>query len=240
MGYIPQNGFAVTFGSPLCERDQIPRVAKAYLRELARRALKPVWCCVDKPTQTYLAAELGWSALAIAAEERIDPVTAYLSTIRRKVHRAARDGVRILDVDGAPAPDLQARIAARCAEWSAARRGAQIHLTSVRPFDDAVHRRYFYAMDKNGEVRPPRAINIIISVALMMRCPLPAVDMRARRPRAARSGTRLPDQMGTRVPRRATRHDRVHPCTRHPPPRRRGRARSDVWPRRGGPPAARR
>ena len=37
VGYIPQNGFAVTFGNPLCEPKQIPDVVSAYLHFLSRQ-----------------------------------------------------------------------------------------------------------------------------------------------------------------------------------------------------------
>lgn len=157
MGYIPQNGFAVTFGSPLCEKDQIPRVVKAYLKELDRLSLKPIWCCVDRETEAYLAEELGWSALIVSAEERLDPTEADPEqkdkTMRRKIHRAEREGVKVHEIDGVPSAELQKRIEQRCQEWNANRKGAQIHLTSVRPFDDVEHRRYFYTTDNNGEVR---------------------------------------------------------------------------------------
>lgn len=156
VGYIPQNGFAATFGSPLCEKDQIPRVVKAYLKELDRLSLKPVWCCVDRETESYLAEELGWSALIVSAEERLDPTEVDLEhrdkATRRKIHRAERQGVKILEVDSVPSTELQKRIGQRCQEWSVNRKGTQIHLTSVRPFDDVEHRRYFYATDNNGEV----------------------------------------------------------------------------------------
>lgn len=96
VGYIPQNGFAVTFGSPLCEKGQIPRVVKAYLKELDRLSLKPVWCCVDRETESYLAEELGWSAVIVSAEERLDPTEVDPEhkdkAMRRKIHRAFEGG----------------------------------------------------------------------------------------------------------------------------------------------------
>ena len=74
-------------------------------------------------------------------------------TVRRKVHRAERDGVKLHEVDGCPDDALKARIEHRCKEWSDSRRGTQVHLTGVRPFDDVQHRKYFYATDKDGKVR---------------------------------------------------------------------------------------
>jgi len=132
-------------------------VTKAYLKEPDRRSLKPVWCCVDRETESYLAEQLGWSALIASGEERLDPTEVDAEhkdkIMRRKIHRAERESVKIHDIDGVPMTELQSRIEQRCQEWSADRKGMQIYLTSIWPFDDVEHHRYFYATENNGEVR---------------------------------------------------------------------------------------
>lgn len=159
VGYIPSGHFAVIFGNPLCEPKQIPRVARAFLQYLSSGAggLKPIWCCVDKETERFLADELGWSAVIAVAEERLNPIesdpASHDKTVRRKIHRAEREGVRVHEVEGEPEGEVRARIEERCREWAASRKGTQIHLTGVRPFDDVQHRKYFYATDKDGKVR---------------------------------------------------------------------------------------
>lgn len=161
MGFIPQGHFAVVFGNPLCEPAQIPRVVKAFLAHLRapHLDLKPIWCCVDKGTERYLAEELGWSAVIAVAEERVNPMEvnpeAEDKTVRRKIHRAEREGVRIHEVAGDPDEELRTQIEERCRDWEAHRKGTQIHLTGVRPFDDVKHRKYFYATDGHGKVRLP-------------------------------------------------------------------------------------
>ena len=158
VGYIPQDGFAVVFGNPLCAVEQIPRVVKAFLAHVHDVGLKPVWCCVDRATERYLAEELGWGAVVAVAEERINPTETDPAesdkTVRRKIHRAEREGVKVVEVG----PELDAAtremLERRCKDWEANRKGTQIHLTGVRPFDDIQHRRYFYATDKEGKVRP--------------------------------------------------------------------------------------
>ncbi|KAI0737608.1 aspartyl-tRNA synthetase cytoplasmic [Daedaleopsis nitida] len=155
VGYIPQDGFAVTFGNPLCAPEQIPRVVKAYLAFVHEEGLKPVWCCVDKSTERYLADELGWGAVIAVAEERINPTEVDPAetdkTVRRKIHRAEREGVKIVEVGQEMDAQVRAQLEARCKEWEEGRKGTQIHLTGVRPFDDMQHRRYFYAVDKENK-----------------------------------------------------------------------------------------
>lgn len=158
IGYIPQGHFAVIFGNPLCEPNQIPRVVKAFLAFLRSPHvdLKPIWCCVDKATERYLAEELGWSAIIAVAEERVNPMAvnpeADDKTVRRKIHRAEREGVKIHEVTGEPDEELRRQIEERCRDWEAGRKGTQIHLTGVRPFDDIKHRKYFYATDNHGKI----------------------------------------------------------------------------------------
>ncbi|KAI1783747.1 aspartyl-tRNA synthetase, cytoplasmic [Ganoderma leucocontextum] len=166
VGYVPQNSFAVTFGSPLCSPEQIPRVAKAFLAFLHGEGLKPLWCCVDKTTERHLADELGWAAVLAVAEERINPTETdpaeHDKTVRRKIHRAEREGVRLVTVGPEMDPTVKAQLEQRCRDWEASRKGTQIHLTGVRPFDDIQHRKYFYAVDKTGK---PCAMVVLAQLA---------------------------------------------------------------------------
>lgn len=156
VGYIPKSGFAVTFGNPLCEPKQIPVVVRAYLNFLSHEKLKPVWCCVDADTEKVLANDFGWSALTAVAEERINPTEAdpekQDKNLRKKVHRAEKSGVKLTDVEGLVDPETKKEIDERVEDWKQGRKGTQIHLTAVRPWDDEVHRKYFYARDAKGKI----------------------------------------------------------------------------------------
>ncbi|KAF8516854.1 aspartyl-tRNA synthetase cytoplasmic [Hysterangium stoloniferum] len=156
VGYIPEDGYAVAFGNPLCEPDQIAKVVRAFLDHIKReKHLKPVWCCVSKETEHHLANDLGWSAVVVVAEERLNPTEAVSGqdkNLRKKVHRAEREGVHLHEITGEPSDDFKEKVDARIKEWKDNRSGTQIHLTGVRPFDDLKHRRYFYATDKESHI----------------------------------------------------------------------------------------
>ena len=183
---------------------------RAFLQYLSSDGvnLKPVWCCVDKETEKYLAVELGWSAVIAVAEERLNPIEVDPAnndkTVRRKIHRAERDGVKVVEIEGKPDDETRARIEERCKEWSANRRGTQIHLTGVRPFDDMVHRKYFYAVDKNGKV----GIVLVPSACLCLL--YSELDLCTRRSRSTCRYPWLPNQVGPRVPWCTSRSHRVH------------------------------
>lgn len=89
------------------------------------------------------------------AEERLDPTRVNLEedkNVRRKIHRAQRDGVTLHEVDGEPDEKLQERVNKRLQDWQDGRKGKQVHISGLRPFDDMAHRKYFYTTDKDGEV----------------------------------------------------------------------------------------
>ncbi|KDQ49183.1 hypothetical protein JAAARDRAFT_43060 [Jaapia argillacea MUCL 33604] len=154
VGYIPSDKYAVIFGDPLCEPKQVPQVVSAFLHHLESEKLKPVWACINENTEHYLAGELGWSALLVVAEERLDPTKVHPDSdknFRRKVHRAERDGVKISEIEGEVDQEMRDRLEKRVEDWRRGRNGDQVHLTGVRPFDDMAHRKYFIA-EHDGEI----------------------------------------------------------------------------------------
>ncbi|TFK46077.1 aspartyl-tRNA synthetase, cytoplasmic [Heliocybe sulcata] len=155
VGYIPNSGFAIAFGNPLCEAKQIPQVVQAYLSSLQQSKLKPVWCCVDTETEHYLTGSLGWSSVIAVADQRLNPTQANMEddkNVRRKMRRMEREGVKIAEVQGEVDEDLRNEIEAKLEEWRASRSGRQFHLTGVRPFDDMAHRLYYVARDKDDQI----------------------------------------------------------------------------------------
>lgn len=155
VGYIPQNGFGVTFGNPLCEPGQLNEVIKAYLHHLKDLQLKPVWCCVDAATEKILASEFGWAALTAVAEERINPTQSEGKadkSLKRKLTKAEKSGVKLIDIEGAIEESVKKEIEEQVENWRQNRKGTQVHLTGVRPFDDMQHRKYYIARDAQGKV----------------------------------------------------------------------------------------
>lgn len=156
VGYIAERGYAVTFGNPLCAPDQLPQLIKAYIKHMKRvRHLKPVWCCVGAQVEEYLAEKLGWSAVMAVAEERLDPTELNVNrdrNLKRKIHKAEREKVQVHELDRDPDETFREKVQKRIEDWQAARKGTQVHLTGVYPFDDMAHRKYYYATDKDGTV----------------------------------------------------------------------------------------
>lgn len=160
-GFVPFHGFAVTIGDPLCAKSQYPQVVSAYLEYLktGRRGLKPLWLMVGGTIEEYLGDKYNWRTLSPIAEQRADPRISPASKdhdVARKIRHAERQNIKTYEwlyTEPLP-PDLTARIDDRIADWQAHRKGAQVHLTEIRPWIDQEHRRYYYSGEgsKDGRV----------------------------------------------------------------------------------------
>ena len=209
------------------------QVVRSYLHYIQdEKKLKPIWACVDHMCERVLAHELGWSAVSAVAEERFNPTEVEPEkndkTVRRKVHRAEREGVKIVEVDGEVDKHTQELINKRLEDWASHRKGTQVHLTGLRPFDDSKHRKYYYAKDSNGTVSWFIKIGHEVTISHRVE------DLRIGRARSARSHTWLPDQVGFRLPGGTSGSNRIYPYPRHQKDGRSGRTIRNVRGRCGG------
>ncbi|KAK2731565.1 hypothetical protein FQN57_003289 [Myotisia sp. PD_48] len=158
VSYVPINGYAIIAGDPLCDPSQYSRIVTQFLRWLKKETpLKPIWILCSLAVEQILGEKLGWRGLSCVAEERVDPSknkTASDTEIARKLRQAENQGVKIHSVpsDQAVPEHIRAKIDSRIQEWLGNRKGTQIHLSSITPWRDQKHRRYFYATDRDGNI----------------------------------------------------------------------------------------
>lgn len=149
IGYVPaEHRYVVIWGQPLCHAEDLPRVIHAFLQHCDKEKLKPIWCCVDQRTEEFLTKNYRWRGLSCIAEARVDPSHAEGSedsNVKKKIQQAKNAGVQIVAVDGEMPDQMKVEIEQHIQEWSNNRKGTQMHITDVRPWDDAQHRKYFYA-----------------------------------------------------------------------------------------------
>jgi len=62
--------------------------------------------------------------------------------------------MKIIDFPlGAEVPqDVRDKVDARVEDWLKGRKGKQVHLTNIHPWQDIEHRQYHYSMDKEGTI----------------------------------------------------------------------------------------
>jgi aspartyl-tRNA synthetase len=158
VSYVPSHGHAIIPGNPLCDASQYTKIIIVFLQWLKReKKLKPIWILASTDIEEILGVKLGWKTLSCTAEERVDPTKNAAESdpdVARKVRHAQNEGVKIIDLpEDKPVPqEIMDKVDVRVKEWLNNRHGTQVHLSEIKPWRDMVHRRYFYATDKEGTI----------------------------------------------------------------------------------------
>ncbi|ORY08867.1 aspartyl-tRNA synthetase-like protein [Clohesyomyces aquaticus] len=158
VGFVPQDGFAITVGDPLCHPSQYLKTMTGYLKYIRKeRNLKPLWLLVGSEAEEVLATKFNWRTFSVVGEQRVDPAhnpAVNDADIQRKIRHAEKEGVKITDYPiGTPVPEeVQQKIDARVQDWLSNRKGRQVHLTNIRPWQDMEHRQYHIAHTPDGTI----------------------------------------------------------------------------------------
>ena len=158
VGFVPHQGFAITIGDPLCHSSQYAKTVGGYIRYIKKeRRIKPLWLLCGAPMEEILANKFDWRTFSVAAEQRLDPGNnpANKDTeIQRKIRHAEKEGVKIHDIPlGTPvSKDVKEKIDKRVEDWLHGRKGKQVHLTDVHPWQDVAHRAYHYSTTTDGTI----------------------------------------------------------------------------------------
>lgn len=159
VSWVPVHGHAILPGNPLCDESQYTKVASAFLRWLKKEHshLKPIWVLVGLEFEEVLGSKFGWKTLTCAAEERVDATRSVASRdhdVARKIRHAEKEGITIKEFkEGEEVPnELRSQTDDRIQDWLAGRKGKQVHISNITPWRDMMHRRYFFAQDREGKV----------------------------------------------------------------------------------------
>jgi len=158
VGFVPHHGFAITIGDPLCHTTQYAKTMAGYLRFIKKeRRLKPLWLLCGAAAEEVLASKFDWRTFSVAAEQRLDPgnnPAVHDSDVQRKIRHAEKEGIKIHDIPlgTPPSEDIKRKIDQRIQDWLHGRKGKQVHLTDVHPWQDVGHRTYHYSVAKDGTV----------------------------------------------------------------------------------------
>jgi aspartyl-tRNA synthetase len=158
VGFVPQDGFAITVGDPLCHQSQYLKTMAAYLKYIKKeRNLKPLWLLVGPASEEVLATKFNWRTFSVTGEQRVDPVHNPAdkdSDVQRKIRHAEKEGVKITDYPiGSPPPqDVKQKVDARVEDWLKGRKGKQVHLTNIHPWQDEEHRQYSVSYTPDGTI----------------------------------------------------------------------------------------
>ncbi|THX10390.1 aspartyl-tRNA synthetase-like protein [Aureobasidium pullulans] len=159
VGFVPHQGYAITVGDPLCHKSQYARTIQGYLHYIKKeRGIKPLWLLCGGDVEEVLSShKFDWRTFSVAAEQRLDPgnnPAVHDHDIQRKIRHASKEGVKVHDYPlGTPVPaEIKKKIDGRIKDWLANRKGKQVHLTDIHPWQDEAHRQYHYTTDKDGQI----------------------------------------------------------------------------------------
>lgn len=160
VSWVPVHGHAILPGNPLCDESQYTKVASAFLNWLKKHHsnLKSIWVLVGPEFEEVLGTKFGWKTFTCAAEERVDAtkkVASHDHDVARKIRHAEKEGIRIREFEeGDEVPeDLRSQTDERIQDWLAGREGKQVHISDITPWRDMMHRRCFFAHDKEGKIQ---------------------------------------------------------------------------------------
>ncbi|KAI5889795.1 uncharacterized protein SCHCODRAFT_02670756 [Schizophyllum commune H4-8] len=165
--------------------------------------LKVVWVCVDQAMERALGEMLGWSTVHCIYEDVIDPrrvievvdapekknkrgeETKKLSKeekehqeiikdLKKNLRRAEKAGVTTGEVVGELSEEDRVTIEKGIDDWKKHRHGIQIASTTMVPWLDKEHRRYWLARDANSK---PIAILILTKINAQPHAPTPDTSL---------------------------------------------------------------
>jgi len=130
--------------------------------------MHPVWACVDRDLEEILGNEYEWRTVSCIYEDYIDPAHVIeltspeakgqegqhvIKDLKKNLMRAEKYKVEIKEKKlGEWTDEEKAAVEDGIARWKASRSGIQIASTTLQPWLDAEHRRYWVAKQE-GKVR---------------------------------------------------------------------------------------
>jgi lysylphosphatidylglycerol synthetase-like protein (DUF2156 family) len=158
IGYRTENGCAVVFGDPVCSALQTHLLTQVFHEFCAKEKLRVIYLIVSEEFARWLFQNRYAKVMIEYGEELIldphdDPRKkegVYASLVRRKTRHALHENVVVHEYIPF-ADEIEKEIIQVGEKWLEARKGPQIHLSHLRPFDHREGKRWFYAQ-KNEQI----------------------------------------------------------------------------------------
>ncbi|KAF5313516.1 hypothetical protein D9611_008501 [Ephemerocybe angulata] len=161
-GYMTSDGWIFAWGNPLVSSPAaLGPTARAFVKFAEQNGLHPVFACVDRDMEEVLGEELGWRTVSCIYEDYVDPAHLLELTspdakghegqhvvkdLKKNLMRAEKYHVEIAEVKNTEWTTEDKRAVEKgIEEWKASRNGIQIASTTLQPWLDQEHRRYWLA-----------------------------------------------------------------------------------------------
>ncbi|KAJ2919681.1 hypothetical protein MD484_g719, partial [Candolleomyces efflorescens] len=162
-GYMTRDHWIFAWGNPLVSSPAaLGPTARAFIQFAEEHGLHPVWACADHELEQILGSEdFGWSTVSCIYEDYIDPAHVIELTspeakgqegvhvvkdLKKNLMRAEKYDVHVDEVKaGGWKVGDRKKVEDGIAAWKASRSGIQIASTTIQPWLDEEHRRYWIA-----------------------------------------------------------------------------------------------
>ncbi|KIL66677.1 hypothetical protein M378DRAFT_185955 [Amanita muscaria Koide BX008] len=172
-GYMVKGSYAFAWGNPIVsDPSALGPTARQFVAWVERNNLVLVWVCVDDDLQEILASEFGWSTVTCIYEDVIDPGHIIKMTgpgqkgvegvhvvkdLKKNLRKAQDAAVEVDEMkEGEWTQTQKKEVEDGIAHWKKDRSGVQIASTTLQPWLDRRHRRYWLAS------RDEKAIGVLI------------------------------------------------------------------------------
>ncbi|KII87900.1 hypothetical protein PLICRDRAFT_42418 [Plicaturopsis crispa FD-325 SS-3] len=168
-GYMRRGKYIFAWGNPLVsDRAALEPTAAAFIAWAQGEGLRPIWCCVDHDLEVVLGSpKFQWSTVNCIYEDIVDPHTvlqltsdkekgsggALVKDLKKNLRRAEKAHIVVAEVEKEGWSEEDKKVVEEGIEaWKKSRSGVQIASTSLMPWLDAEHRRYWLAR-KDGQIQ---------------------------------------------------------------------------------------
>lgn len=166
IGFKELVGCAITFGDPICAKEDAPELAKAFHSYCQSKNLNVGYMISSEEFSKWAANHLCQVLIEVGEElvfdPQNDPLEGPRNKLRNKVNHAQHIGL-IVEEYANHDPNLEKKIQSVGNQWLKSRTGPQIYLADVDFFRNRQNRRWFYVKDPEGQ---------ILGVALLTRIQL--------------------------------------------------------------------
>ncbi|TFK33529.1 hypothetical protein BDQ12DRAFT_766509 [Crucibulum laeve] len=177
-GYMQKDPYVFAWGNPLVSSPTaLSKTAHEFIGFVEQQGLRPIWCCVDRDLEEILGNEFDWSTVSCIYEDVVDPEKVIEMTspeakgqegqkiikdLKKNLNRAEKYDVHVAEVKDEQWTNEDKRVVEEgIRDWKANKSGVQIASTTLQPWLDQEHRRYWIAR-KDGHV-----IGILILTPIM-------------------------------------------------------------------------
>ncbi|TFK29477.1 hypothetical protein FA15DRAFT_677719 [Coprinopsis marcescibilis] len=161
-GYMIKDSWLFAWGNPLVSSPAaLAPTARAFI-DFAESHFHPVWACVDRDLEEILGnEEFGWSTVSCIYEDFVDPAHVIELTspdakgkegqhvvkdLKKNLNRAEKYDVHVQEIRNTQWKDADKKAVEEGIEaWKSGRSGIQIASTTLQPWLDQEHRRYWLA-----------------------------------------------------------------------------------------------